>query len=176
MTLKRLLIFYSLLTAILTTSDIASTMIAIKFYGYSELNKYVDPKSIWGLAMPGVIFFGIGLVLIVIGYSMNKDFFERCREISPKEFQRQLLHVIHPLSKYLVLGSIIFAATRIIPVINNLTYLAFGWGIVGTPVYYLSEITKSSTTIFLAILNGMYVLVLVNPLIFVLHKICFRRA
>jgi hypothetical protein len=171
--LQKLICYYSFSAFISAFLDVTTTYIGVNWYNYVELNRFSNFSSMLTAVAPEVLLLIVGIFSIVIGFYFNKDLIKRCENIGAKKFIKSFVNPYTPISKYLIIIPIFVVTARVIPVINNLMYIMFGWGIVGAPAQALSEIFGISSNAALAIVYFAYAMAFYRLLSIALYRACF---
>lgn len=129
---RNLLFVFGALFVTLTALDLASTYIGLRFREeLVETNPYTDTSSLIGMIRPEVVLLIVGGLAVWLGARIRKPLLSTARE---SDFGPFVDTVFAPRAlpiSALILMPMLLALGRSMPVLNNLSYVIFGWSPIG---------------------------------------------
>ena len=170
--IKRLLITFVVLYVPLAILDLMTTLTGLQM-GFRELNPLLDTttfaSTIMSSTIKNFVFFTIGILSITLGCKLSSREAIDASSGTFKAFYKAFSSTGNLLSFILIYLSLVLASGRIFPVINNLMFINFGWGIMSFPIS-LSAITGISERLTVPVTWAICLLILMKPVIYIVYK------
>lgn len=128
---RNLLLVFGALFVTLTALDLASTYIGLRFREELVETPYTDTSSLIGMIRPEVVLLIVGGLAVWLGARIRKPLLSTARESGFGPFVDTVFAPRALPISALIFMPMLLALGRSMPVLNNLSYLIFGWSPIG---------------------------------------------